>query len=117
MSRQRWKRRTGGVKAPPELLDLCRAVFFVLRYEEAAIEAAMERAARESSARTRSAVRSYLTHVAEGEHDAGDLDRAWHSAARDAQWILEGDLGQLSQELRRALAKRVPRQRRDRRHG
>ena len=65
MSRQGWKKRAGGVKAPPELLDLCRSVFFALSYDEQTIEAAMERAVREASTPTRSAVKRYLTHVAE----------------------------------------------------
>lgn len=117
MSRQRWKRRTGGVKAPPELLDLCRAVFFVLRYEEAAIEAAMERAAREASAPTRSSVKCYLTHVAENEHDADDLERTWQRAARDAGYGFTGEARILSLDLRAALARSGPRRRRDKRHG
>jgi len=117
MSRQGWKKRAGGVKAPPELLDLCRSVFFALSYDEQTIEAAMERAVREASTPTRSAVKRYLTHVAEHRHDAEDPDRTWHSAARDAQWIIEGELRPLTLELRAALAKSTARQRKDKRHG
>ena len=79
--------------------------------------AAIERAVREAKTPTRSAVKRYLTHVAEHQHDAEDLDRAWRSAARDAQWILDGELKQLTLELRAAFAKSPARQRRDKRHG
>jgi hypothetical protein len=117
VSRQGRKKRAEGVKAPPELLGLCRSVFFALSYDEETIEAAIERAVREAKTPTRSAVKRYLTHVAEDQHDAEDLDRTWHSAARDAQWTLNGELRQLTLELRAALAKSPARQRRDRRHG
>jgi hypothetical protein len=103
--------------APPELLDLCRSIFFALRYGEETVEAAIELAVREAKTPTRSAVKRYLTHVAEGRHNAEDLDCAWRSAAGDAQWILEGELRRLTLELRAALAKSAPRQRKDNRHG
>jgi hypothetical protein len=117
VSRQGRKKRAEGVKAPPELLGLCRSVFFALSYDEETIEAAIERAVREAKTPTRAAVKRYLTDVAEGLHDAEDLDFAWRSAARDAQWIIEGELRQLTLELRAALAKSPARQRRDKRHG
>jgi hypothetical protein len=117
MSRQRWKNRTGGVKAPQELGRLCRSIFFALKYDEETLEGAIDNAVRQATTPTRSAVKRYLTLVGEGQHDAEDLDRAWHSAARDAQWALEGDLQPLTLALRAALAKEPARHRRNKRHG
>lgn len=113
MSRSAWKKRSRGMKAPPELLDLCRSIFFELSYEAETFETALEQAVKRSGTKTRSAVKTYLTHVAEGDYDAEELSRVWWRAARDAGWMIEGDAHALSLELRAALA-RLPH---EKRHG
>lgn len=113
MSRNAWKKRSGGVEAPPQLLDLCRSIFFALRYEAETFEEALDLAARNAGGKTRSAVKAYLTHVADGEHAAEDLVRIWSRAARTAGWIFEGDARSASLALRTALS-RMPH---EKRHG
>lgn len=117
MSRQAWKKRTGGVKAPPELSDFCRDVFLALTYEKQTLEAAAEYAAEKASADQRSAVRQYLQSVKEHEHDPDDLERAWKKAALEGGYMVEGNALDFFLMVGKKLKKNVPRERRARRHG
>jgi hypothetical protein len=111
MSRNAWKKRSDGMTVPAELFSLCQSIFFELSYEAETFEVALEQAAQRSAPKTRSAVKAYLTHVAEGDYDAEELSRVWTRAARDAGWIIDGDAREASLELMAALG-RVPTKRR-----
>lgn len=93
------------VKAPPQLFVLCRSAFFELKYGADTLEDAFELAVNKASPATRSAVKAYLTHVAEGEIDIEDLTRTWSQAASEAGWIFEGDARAAALALRLPLAK------------
>ncbi|HUJ37634.1 MAG TPA: hypothetical protein VLW88_08150 [Hyphomicrobium sp.] len=117
MSRQRWKKRIRGTEAPPEFSSFCRGIFLALKYGEATLEGAAERAAKEASGQQRSAVRQYLRDVEENEHDPGDLERAWKKAALEGGYMVEGNARDFFLMVGKKLKKSPPRERRARRHG
>lgn len=117
MSQQRWKKRTGGVKAPPEFESFCTAIFLALAYEVDTPEEAMVCAVKEASREELSAVKRYLRDVEENEHDATDLSRAWEKAADTFGYAVKGDARGLTLLVSKIL-KQIPKpDRRVRRHG
>ena len=117
MSRQAWKKRTGGMKAPAEFSSFCCSVFLALSYDEPTLEAAAEYAVEKASAKQRSAVRQYLRSVEENEHDPTDLERAWKKAALEGGYMVEGNARDFFLMVGKKLKKSPPRERRARRHG
>ena len=65
MSRQGWKKRTCGRKAPREFADFCCSVFLALSYDEPTLESAVDYAVRKATGQQRSALRQYLRCVEE----------------------------------------------------
>lgn len=117
VSRQAWKKRTGGTKPPPEFADFCRDVFLALRYDQPTLEAAAEYAVEKPSKEQRGAVRQYLRSVEENEHDPADLDRAWRKAALEGGYMVEDNARDFFFMVGKKLKKSQPRERRARRHG
>jgi hypothetical protein len=117
VSRQGWKKRTGGQKAPPEFSDFCRSVFLALRHDTPNLEAASEYAATKASGQRRSTLREFLRSVEENEHDADDLELAWKKAALEGGYMVEGNARDFVLMVGKKLKKSVPRERRARRHG
>lgn len=116
MSRQGWKKRAGGQKAPPEFSDFCRSVFLALSHDEPTLESAVEYAVGKATGQQRSALRQYLRCVEENEHDADDLEQAWKKAALDGGYMVEGDARDFVLMVGKKLKKGAPRERRARRH-
>lgn len=117
MSRQGWKKRTCGRKAPREFADFCCSVFIALSYDEPTLESAVDYAVRKATGQQRSALRQYLRCVEENEHDADDLEQAWKKAALAGGYIVEGNAREFAIMAGKSLKKGAPRERRARRHG
>jgi hypothetical protein len=117
VSRQEWKKRTGGAKAPPEFSDFCRSVFLALSCDEPTLEAAAKYAVEKASGKQRSRLRQYLRSVEENEHDADDLEQAWKKSALNGGYMVEGNARDFFLMVSKTLKKSKPRERPARRHG